>query len=156
MLDLIIETPIPPAFSEAELHSALTQAVQTTLAQQNVTEAVSLSVVIGDNAHIQSLNAQFLGEDHPTDVLSFPADPDALIPEEADYLGDIILSIEKAQQQASERGHAILAELQLLTVHGVLHLLGHDHYTPQEKAEMWQAQSEILRLLGSTVVVGDW
>jgi probable rRNA maturation factor len=156
MLDLIIETTLPTSLSLAELQSALERAVQTTLDQQEETSPVSLSVVIGDNAQIQSLNAQFLGEDHPTDVLSFPADPDALIPEEADYLGDLILSIEKAEEQANERGHSLLAELQLLTVHGVLHLLGHDHYTPEEKSAMWQAQAEILRLLGSTVIVGDW
>ncbi|HRQ31500.1 MAG TPA: rRNA maturation RNase YbeY, partial [Anaerolineales bacterium] len=87
------------------------------------------------------------GIDSPTDVLSFPAsesDPDTGSP----YLGDILISIPRAKAQAKIAGHALELEIQLLIVHGVLHLLGHDHAQPKEKAKMWKAQKEILESLG--------
>ena len=96
---------------------------------------------------MQELNRQYRDIDTPTDVLSFPADftdPES----EAPYLGDILISYPRAEKQAAAGGHSTLAELQLLVVHGVLHLLGFDHAQVQEKAEMWAAQSEILHRLG--------
>ena len=83
----------------------------------------------------------------PTDVLSFPAsetDPDT----GASYIGDILISIPRAQAQADAAGHPLEAEVQLLVVHGVLHLLGYDHADAEEKALMWKAQAEILTGLG--------
>ena len=100
-----------------------------------------------DDKHIQSLNRDFLGHDAPTDVLSFPADePD---PETGRiYLGDVVISVARAAEQARERGHAVEAEMQLLVVHGVLHLLGHDHAEAGEKERMWAAQAGALERLG--------
>jgi len=90
----------------------------------------------------------FLGIDAPTDVLSF-SDGD-LDPETgAPYLGDILISVERAQAQARSAGHTLQEELTLLVVHGVLHLLGHDHAEPEQKARMWSLQAEILTDLGS-------
>ncbi len=106
-----------------------------------------LSVVLTDDAQLQELNRDYLGIDAPTDVLSFPAsetDPES----GAAYLGDILISVPRAAQQAQAAGHALQAEVQLLVVHGVLHLLGHDHADAQEKARMWAAQSAILKSLG--------
>ncbi|HLA08708.1 MAG TPA: rRNA maturation RNase YbeY, partial [Anaerolineales bacterium] len=83
----------------------------------------------------------------PTDVLSFPAsetDPET----GSRYLGDILLSIPRAQEQATAAGHALDSEVQLLVVHGVLHLLGYDHAEAKEKRKMWKAQEEILVQLG--------
>jgi len=80
-------------------------------------------------------------------VLSFPAsetDPET----GARYIGDIIISVPYAARSAEKAGHPVESELQLLVVHGVLHLLGHDHAEPKEKARMWKAQAEILELLG--------
>ena len=89
-------------------------------------EAADLSIVITDDAKLQELNRQYLGSDMPTDVLSFPAeetDPDS----GEIYLGDILISLPRASEQASAGGHPVEDELQLLVVHGALHLLGHDH-----------------------------
>jgi probable rRNA maturation factor len=106
-----------------------------------------LTIVLVDDMRIQGLNRDFLGHDAPTDVLSFPADePD---PETGRrYLGDVVISFARAAEQAGERGHAIEAEMQLLVVHGVLHLLGHDHAEAGQKERMWAAQAEALERLG--------
>jgi probable rRNA maturation factor len=106
-----------------------------------------MTVALSDDAHLQTLNRQFLEIDAPTDVLSFPSgetDPD----NEALYLGDVIISIERARAQAAAGGHALEDELRLLTVHGTLHLLGHDHAEEDEKAAMWAVQVQALEALG--------
>lgn len=100
-----------------------------------------------DTFRLQELNLNYLGIDAPTDVLSFPAsetDPET----GARYIGDILISIPRAQAQAESAGHPLEGEVQLLVVHGVLHLLGHDHANAEEKARMWKAQGEILEGLG--------
>ena len=106
-----------------------------------------LTIALVDEERIQGLNRDFLDHDAPTDVLSFPADePD---PETGRrYLGDVVISYSRAAEQAAERGHAVEAEMQLLVVHGVLHLLGHDHAEPEEKDRMWAAQAAALERLG--------
>ncbi len=94
-----------------------------------------ITIVLTDDAQLHELNREFLGIDAPTDVLSFPSeetDPDS----GARYLGDIIISIPRAAQQAGAAGHSVEAEAQLLVVHGTLHLLGHDHAEAGEKARM--------------------
>jgi probable rRNA maturation factor len=104
---------------------------------------------------MRQLNRDFAGLDEPTDVLSFSAgDPDVPLPDElVGYLGDIAISMIKAQTQAEEGGHSLTAELQLLTVHGVLHLLGHDHYGQEEKETMWATQKAILDTLDVRVKI---
>ncbi len=125
----------------------LQNAAGETLRHQSALEGVDLSIVLADDEHLRALNRDYRGIDAPTDVLSFPAG-------EADpetgtlYLGDVILSVPRAKEQARMAGHALEAEAQLLVVHGVLHLLGHDHDGEQDKARMWAAQSEILAGLG--------
>lgn len=106
-----------------------------------------LTIVLTDDARLQELNRDYLGIDAPTDVLSFPAsetDPET----GARYIGDILISIPYAAKSAERAGHPLESEVQLLVVHGVLHLLGHDHAEADEKARMWKAQSEILESLG--------
>ncbi len=86
------------------------------------------------------------GIEAPTDVLSFPdgdIDPDTGEP----YLGDILISFPRAEVQAGTSNHSIEQELQLLVVHGVLHLLGYDHAEPESKERMWAAQEEIFARL---------
>jgi probable rRNA maturation factor len=97
-----------------------------------------------------------LGHDRPTDVLSFPSGE----PDPANgrlYLGDIAISFPQARLAANRGGHSVKSELQLLIVHGVLHLLGHDHAHTAEKARMWAAQAAILSELraGITGPAGD-
>lgn len=122
-------------------------AARAALAHQNESAEVDLSIVLTDDARLRALNRDFLDIDAPTDVLSFPAsesDPET----GSRYLGDILLSIPRARAQARSAGHTLEAEVQLLVVHGILHLLGHDHAKPREKARMWKAQAEILNTLG--------
>jgi len=106
-----------------------------------------ITVVLTDDTELHELNLQYLGVDAPTDVLSFPAaesDPET----GTLYLGDILISIPRATQQAEAAGHRVEDEVQLLVVHGTLHLLGHDHAEAEEKTLMWQAQAEVMTSLG--------
>lgn len=130
------------------------QAAEATLRYQSVPQGDSLTVVLAGDEEIQELNRQYRGLDAPTDVLSFQAG--YLDPEDGStYLGDIVLSLPQAQAQAQSRGHALTEEIQLLVVHGTLHLLGHDHAEPQEKAHMWTVQAAILAQLGVSPSVLD-
>ncbi len=106
-----------------------------------------ITVVLTDDAQLHELNRDYLGVDAPTDVLSFPAsetDPET----GARYLGDILISIPRAGTQALAAGHPLESEVQLLVVHGTLHLLGYDHAESEEKSKMWKAQDEILKSIG--------
>ena len=128
-------------------HAMLERAARAALTQQGRPKDVDLSIVLTDDARLHQLNHDYLGIDAPTDVLSFPAsesDPETGAP----YLGDILISIPRAREQAAAAGHPLESEVQLLVVHGVLHLLGHDHAEPKEKKKMWKAQAEILDELG--------
>lgn len=125
----------------------LERAARAALAHQSESPDAELTIVLTDDARLQELNRDYLGINSPTDVLSFPAsetDPAT----GARYIGDILVSIPRAQAQANAAGHALESEVQLLAVHGVLHLLGHDHAQEDEKARMWKAQAEILESLG--------
>jgi probable rRNA maturation factor len=133
-----------PDFPNIEL---LERAALATLEHQSADVNVDLSIVLTDDDQLHELNLDYLGIDAPTDVLSFPAseaDPET----GARYIGDILISIHRAAQQAKSAGHDLEGEVQLLVVHGVLHLLGHDHAGVEDKARMWAAQSEILKRLG--------
>lgn len=141
-MNIVIQEEFEGQISE-ELISATVLAV---LKHEAVSELSEISVVIDNDASLQDLNSQFLGIDAPTDVLSFPSDevdPESNIP----YLGDIIISLPKAKMQAAEAGHTYEAEVQLLIVHGTLHLLGYDHAEADEKQEMWEHQKQILTSL---------
>ncbi len=131
--------------------ASLRRAADTALEMEGQTASGGLSIVITDDAEIQRLNLQFLGIDAPTDVLAFAAReaeaPFVTPPEEAGYLGDVIISLPRALAQAAEQGHPVEDELVLLVVHGVLHLLGYDHATPQAEAAMWARQAAILAQL---------
>jgi probable rRNA maturation factor len=127
----------------------LRKTAQATLDQQRVKNHVELTIVITGNAQLRALNRTFREVDAPTDVLSF-ATTDQLQPDTV-YLGDVIISYSKAKEQAQAGGHPVEAEVQLLVVHGVLHLLGHDHYTEAEKNVMWKAQAAALKKLGAAV-----
>jgi len=117
------------------------------LAHQSQSPDCDLTFVLTDDAQLRELNRVYLETDAPTDVLSFPAsesDPET----GARYIGDILISMPYAARSAEKAGHSLEAEVQLLVVHGVLHLLGHDHTEADEKIRMWKAQAEILESLG--------
>lgn len=127
--------------------SILLQAAQLTLDSTNTAEKSDLSIVVGNDALLQRLNLKYRRMDSTTDVLSFPSgevDPDT----QAHYLGDIVISLPRAQEQASAEGHPLVDELQLLVVHGTLHLLGYDHLETADKKKMQAAQDNILKQLG--------
>ncbi|MCJ7434215.1 MAG: rRNA maturation RNase YbeY [Anaerolineales bacterium] len=132
-----------PDFLDIEL---LESAARVTLEQQSAPDD-DITIVLTDDNQLHELNLDYLGVDAPTDVLSFPAsesDPET----GARYLGDILISVHCATQQAQAAGHSLQAEAQLLVVHGTLHLLGHDHAEAQQKTRMWAAQTEVLKRLG--------
>lgn len=126
----------------------LPAAAEATLAHEAVPLPAGLTLLLTNDEHLHELNRAFRGEDKPTDVLSF-AYEGPTGPEMAGYRGDIAISVETARQQAETAGHSLLAELRLLTVHGVLHLLGYDHDEPAAQAEMWAAQNAILHSLAA-------
>ena len=125
-------------------------AARAALAHQGAPSPAELSIVVAGDAYLRRLNKQFRGMDAPTDVLSFPSE-DGMKPSRHQalprYLGDIAISYPRAWAQAAAAGHPVTHELRLLAVHGVLHLLGHDHARPVERARMWQAQAAILEEL---------
>lgn len=128
---------------------ALERAAAAVLQHHPDTPEGDLSIVIEDDQHLHNLNKEFLDIDAATDVLSFPSGETDVDPETGVfYLGDVIISYPRALEQAAASGHSVQDELQLLVVHGVLHLLGFDHAEPDEKAKMWAAQAEILSNLG--------
>jgi probable rRNA maturation factor len=131
----------PPAVAPKLIRAA----AEAALAHEEA--AGELTVVLAGDAQLRALNRQYLGIDAATDVLAFPAaQPD---PESgARYLGDILISVQRARTQARRAGHPLEAEVQLLVVHGVLHLLGHDHADPRAKSRMWSTQDEVLQSLG--------
>jgi probable rRNA maturation factor len=145
-----INLQIDEAFAHEVDPKVLRAAARAALEHQAAPAPGELTIAITDDPRLQQLNRDYLGEDHPTDVLSFPSDEHD--PETgARYFGDIAVSFPRALEQANSAGYPVTAELQLLVVHGVLHLLGHDHAQPDEKAHMWTTQAEILKQLKAPI-----
>ena len=132
-----------------EWQSAVRGAAVVALKDQGREPPAACSILLTDDARLQTLNREFLGHDMPTDVLSFPAGE--ATPGQASYLGDIAISVPAAERQARSGGHHVAAELQLLTVHAILHLLGYDHEGAADKTKMWAAQARILGALGAEI-----
>ncbi|GIW17513.1 MAG: endoribonuclease YbeY [Tepidiforma sp.] len=137
--DITFETEVD--VPDADL-PALESLAARVMAGEDVPLGTALAVVITDDEEIRRLNAEFLGVDEPTDVLSFPEDSpdddDFVAPPDAPRaLGDIAISIDTARRQAAQLGHSLQDELAHLLVHGILHLCGYDHVnSPDEEAEM--------------------
>lgn len=127
---------------------ALTRLCRFAMRRMRLHPATELTLRLVDPATIAVLNKQWMDKEGPTDVLSFPMDE--LTPgrdgEEAPegYLGDIALCPQVAEQQAPAAGHTTQDEVNLLTVHGILHLLGYDHAEPSEHKEMFGVQGRLL------------
>ena len=142
-----IHLKIGAAFAKQVDRAALRAAARAALAHQQAPAPGALTVMVADAATLHRLNREFLAEDHPTDVLSFPAEDEGDPDTGEHYFGDIALSWPTARAQAKAAGHPVTAEMQLLVVHGVLHLMGHDHAGVRDKAKMWRAQADILESL---------
>ena len=131
--------------------------LQKTAELLGLADETEISVLLVDNATIQELNRDYREKDVPTDVLSFPleeelegeAEPEIIGGPDARMLGDIVISVEKAVTQAAEYGHSVERELAFLLVHGLLHLLGHDHEKGEAaKTLMRSEENRILTALG--------
>ena len=121
------------------------------LDEMGVNPLAELSVLLVDVAYMTELNHRWMGGDGPTDVLAFPMEegsvdhgPSEVVGGEPALLGDVVLCPEVAAKQAREASHSAADELHLLTVHGVLHLLGYDHAEPDEEREMFALQARLL------------
>jgi probable rRNA maturation factor len=116
--------------------------------QLRVHPLAELCIKAVDEQTIAQLNEQWMEKEGPTDVLAFPMDElrPGLVNEEPEegVLGDLVLCPEIAAKQAATAGHSSDAEIELLTVHGILHLLGYDHAEPEEHREMFGLQDELL------------
>ena len=137
----------------------LRELAQYVIDQMETHPLADLSMLLVDEDHMTNLHEKWMEEPGPTDVLSFPMDelrPHSIAgpnrtrgrdedDDEPVLLGDVVLCPQVAAAQAKQHGHSTQAELELLTVHGVLHLLGYDHADPEEEAEMFGLQGELLR-----------
>lgn len=124
------------------------------LAEEEIGDDAEVSLTFTDNAGIRELNKRYREIDRETDVLSFPMlgeDGFEVNPEtDALLLGDIVISLEKAKAQSEEYGHSMKREVAFLMAHSLFHLLGYDHMSPEEEAEMFAKQENVLRRLGIT------
>ncbi|OXT06328.1 rRNA maturation RNase YbeY [Thermoanaerobacterium thermosaccharolyticum] len=134
--------------------------VKTALEVEGVVDDVEVSVSFVDNEEIHKLNKYYRNVDRETDVLSFPLvefeeiysdideenydEDDAAGPEP---IGDIVISLEKAKQQAEEYGHSFIREVAYLTAHSMFHLMGYDHETDDERKIMREKEDEVMRRL---------
>ena len=131
-----------------KLRGLVRRSVNAALKYEDFQPPCEVAVTFTDNEKIRELNAQYRSIDRATDVLSFPLFDEDFEDEEELALGDVVLSLEKAQEQAKEYGHSFEREVAFLVVHSVLHLLGYDHETSEEdEKEMFFRQEEIMKLL---------
>ncbi len=153
MLDLSIENQQDRVPVSPELENQLIEVALACVRYEGIEAECEVSVLLTDNQGIQKLNAEYRNKDEATDVLSFPQfdslkDEEDLMP--AITLGDIVISVERAQEQAEEFGHSFLREICYLTAHSMFHLFGYDHMEEADKAVMRQREEEVLEDLGIT------
>ncbi|MDI3311126.1 MAG: rRNA maturation RNase YbeY [Thermoanaerobacterium sp.] len=140
------------------LDKVVEDVVRTALEVEGVVDDVEVSVSFVDNDEIHKLNKYYRNVDRETDVLSFPLvefeeiytdidekEDDGL--DEIQPIGDIVISLEKAKQQAEEYGHSFIREVAYLTAHSMFHLMGYDHETEDEKKVMREKEEEVMRRL---------
>ena len=148
-IDILIEKGFdntPPA------RTWLKKVVATALTNEHASSSAQVSLLITGQEKVHELNRQYLDEDRPTDVLSFPM----ITPEETSttafvtppdgvvHLGEVIISYPQAVIQAEEHGHSADKEIAVLIIHGILHLLDYDHDVPEDERKMKQREKEIL------------
>ena len=131
-----------------ELDTVL-KVLDSALKKENL-EDVNFNLIIVDNEYIHELNRTYRNIDRETDVITFALeDEDSIVlPSDERVLGDIYISIDKAESQALEYGHSLLRELSFLAVHGFYHLLGYDHMTEEDEKVMFKKQEEVLEEYG--------
>lgn len=140
-MEILINNHDMLAFT-SEMMALVKRVVERVLQLEKVENALEVSILITNNQEIKALNAEYRQQDVATDVLSFTMD--------AEYLGDIVISMDKVLEQAEKYGHSVERELAFLTVHGLLHLLGYDHQVASDQLCMRQREEEILNQLEIT------
>jgi probable rRNA maturation factor len=152
MIDLVDETNQLSTEQMEQIEKLLNFAA----GKENVEDNSEVSVTFVTNERIHEINKEFRDKDAPTDVISFAMEELGegeiqLIGNELPrVLGDIIISIPKAEEQAKEYGHSFIRELGFLSIHGFLHLLGYDHMDKADEEKMFSRQKEILDDYGLT------
>lgn len=136
------------------LTDLLEQVAETVLKQEKADPEAEVSIALVSDVYIRELNSHYRHKDCPTDVLSFAMQEDigeeppmAEAGEEGVILGDVVISLETAERQATEFGHSFRREVAFLTAHGVLHLLGYDHETDADREVMRSREEGVLKLL---------
>lgn len=118
-------------------------------------EDVELSIALVDDEAIAELNAEWRHKPRPTDVLSFPAGDMPALLGHPRPLGDIVISLDTARRRAGEEGVSLASELSRYLAHGLLHLLGHDHQTPEQAREMSRKEEALLGALGKGMLAAS-
>lgn len=134
-----------------EINKILEKVVNKSLEVENIDNNIEISISFVDNNEIRHLNKNFRGKDAETDVLSFPQyDKQELFRDQNNIvvLGDIVISLEKAKEQAGEYGHSFEREVAFLTAHSMFHLLGYDHDNEENTKSMRVKEEKVLELLG--------
>ena len=161
MIDLLIENEQEKQEISEEIIRTIEKVCEETLKFEECDFDAEVSITFVDNEEIRRLNKEFRNKDSATDVLSFPileydengdiVDADFDFDEDYVMLGDIVISAERAMEQAIEYGHSFLREIAFLCVHSMLHLLGYDHVDSEEDEKiMIQKQKQILERLNIT------
>ena len=129
-----------------ELNKLIESVIIKSLNVEGLSTEVEVSISFVDNVEIKELNKMYRNMDKATDVLSFPMDEDILVP--MPLLGDIIISIETAREQANELGHSLNREICYLIAHSMFHLMGYDHMEEEEKKEMRLKEKQVMKDIG--------
>ena len=153
-VDVQIDVPITHTELQETLPARLRQAILAATEAAGFAGSGEMALVITNDQRMQELNRTYRGVDSTTDVLAFATMSDgekafAAPPIDSPvYLGDMVISLPRAERQAGELGHSLESELCLLAVHGTLHLLGYDHVEPADGDRMWAVQRAALCRLG--------
>lgn len=139
-LAVIAEAPVPPGIDEASLMPLATHA----LVSGGATGPWTVCIVLTSDAALQRLHAQFMGLDSSTDIMTFPYDDESANPLDREQGGDIVISVDRASEQSADVHWDLETELRFLVLHGLLHLLGWDDHTPEDRRAMLDRQRALL------------
>jgi probable rRNA maturation factor len=149
-INILIDKEFKSRFKSVWLKNIMRQVLQV----EKVVAKSEVSLVLTGDEKILALNKQYLQEDRPTDVLSFPMNEQSKsrtvfvnIPDGKRHLGEVIISYPQAVKQAKEHGHSVKREVVILLIHGILHLLGYDHDIPERKKAMNRKESAIIKII---------
>jgi len=149
-MDVDLVKAVSAPFRPADLRTVLRAAADVPEVAARIDGDAALAVRVTGDRELRRLNRRYLDEDHPTDVLAFPAEGDM----RGGHLGDLAISWPAVRRQAAEHGHSEFAELALLAVHGLLHVLGWDHASEPERIEMTRLTNAALARAGIELAPG--